>query len=150
MLSIVYGKPEDAIYNPKAYFDIHYDEEWFDDEFVRQMVKDVDKSEVVSRYCINSPVLGQIPPQMLSGGVKTLILIYKIPDRLFNASACGENCYEWLLKIGDICDRTINFRHPAIFERESFQVRVVNDDVICHNMKELIDYAIKRLNEVGL
>lgn len=49
------------------------------------MIKDVDKSEVVSDECIISPVLGQIPPERLSGGVKTLLLILNEPDKIFNA-----------------------------------------------------------------
>lgn len=32
------------------------------------MIKDIDDSEVLSGECINSPVLGQIPPERLSGG----------------------------------------------------------------------------------
>ena len=52
-------------------------------------------SEVLSDECINSPVLGQIPPERLSGGVKTLLLILNEPDRIFNASTCGDNCAKW-------------------------------------------------------
>ena len=45
------------------------------------MIRDVDQSEVVGEQLIQSPVLGAIPPAQLSGGVKTLILIYKDPGK---------------------------------------------------------------------
>ena len=59
---------------------------------------------------IDSPVLGVIAPANLSGGVKTLILIDKIPEMVFNASNCGDNCAAWLLKIGSKQDVTVNHR----------------------------------------
>lgn len=45
--------------------------------FVKEMIRAVDKSEVLSSHAIESPVLGIIPTTRLSGGVKALILIYK-------------------------------------------------------------------------
>ena len=44
------------------------------------MIRDVDRSEVIGSNLIQSPVLGAISPVQLSGGVKTLILIYKVRD----------------------------------------------------------------------
>lgn len=70
------------------------------------MILDIDKSKVISDRAIDSPVLGVIPPTSLSGGVKTLILIDHITDKIFNASNCGDNCAEWLLKIADKKDVT--------------------------------------------
>ena len=56
-------------------------------------------------------LLGVISPTSLSGGVKTLILIDNIPEMVFNASNCGDNCAAWLLKLGKEKDVTINLRH---------------------------------------
>ncbi|WP_405755292.1 DUF4869 domain-containing protein [Anaerovibrio slackiae] len=39
------------------------------------MIFDVDKSKVIGANLIESPVLGPIPPERLSGGVKTLLLM---------------------------------------------------------------------------
>lgn len=44
------------------------------DPVVKQMVLDIDNSEVISNGAIKSPVLGIISPTALSGGVKALIL----------------------------------------------------------------------------
>ena len=70
-----------------------------DDEFVKEMIKDVDKSIVLSNQCIQSPVLGQIPPERLSGGVKTCIMLYKLDDFVPDLIVCGENCQKWLSKV---------------------------------------------------
>ncbi len=67
MLSIRWGTTEDTVELVESVFDNNYEEEWFDDPLVKEMVLDVDKSEVLSPYCIQSPVLGQIPPTGLSG-----------------------------------------------------------------------------------
>ncbi|MBR6834830.1 MAG: DUF4869 domain-containing protein, partial [Oscillospiraceae bacterium] len=110
MLSIFFGDMPEAIYNPVRFFKNSYTDDWITDELSKKMIRDVDKSEVLGARVIDSPVLGGISPRELSGGVKTLIDIYKQPDKVFNASACGDNCARWLLEIGDMMDVTINLR----------------------------------------
>ena len=105
------------------------------------MILDIDKSKVISDGAIDSPVLGIIPPTSLSGGVKTLILIDHITDKIFNASNCGDNCAEWLLKIADKKDVTVNLRHIMDFGNNSFEIKVVNTGTIVHNMTELVPVA---------
>ena len=141
MLSIFYGDMPEAIYNPARYFKNTYTDEWITDDLSRKMIKDVDKSEVLGPRIIDSPVLGGITPRELSGGVKTLIDIYKQPDKIFNASACGDNCAKWLLVIGEMMDVTINLRHIMDFGEEPFEIRIINDDIIVRNMMELIRVA---------
>lgn len=105
------------------------------------MIKDVDKSVVVGPHMIESPVLGPITPRELSGGVKTLILIYKDREHLFNASNCGDNCAKWLLKMGGREDITINLRHLMDFGNGTFEIEVINNGRIVHDMTELVDAA---------
>ena len=77
MLKIILGNMDDVVYNTSVYFKNTYKEEWLTDDFSKEMIKDVDKSTVVSSRIIDSPVLGAITPKELSGGLKALILIYK-------------------------------------------------------------------------
>ena len=91
---------EEAIYHPAVYFKNTYQDSWITNERSKAMIKDVDKSTVIAPRIIESPVLGAITPRELSGGVKTLILIDQVPDKVFNASTCGDNCAHWLLKMG--------------------------------------------------
>ena len=100
-----------------------------------------DKSIVIGPGVIDSPVLGAITPQELSGGVKTLILIAHVPDKIFNASTCGDNCAKWLLKMGEKKDITINLRHLMDFVRQEFVINILNTNQIVHDMRELIPIA---------
>ena len=141
MLSVYYGDMPEAIYNPALFFKNSYSDDWITDELSKEMIRDVDKSEVIGPRIIDSPVLGGITPRELSGGVKTLICIYKRPDRVFNASACGDNCAKWLLEIGERQDVTINLRHLMDFGEIEFTIKVLNTDQTVHNMDELLPIA---------
>ena len=141
MLSVYYGDMPEAIYNPALFFKNSYSDDWITDELSKAMIRDVDKSEVIGPRIIDSPVLGGITPRELSGGVKTLICIYKRPDRVFNASACGDNCAKWLLEIGKRQDVTINLRHLMDFGEIEFTIKVLNTDQTVHNMDELLPIA---------
>lgn len=141
MLSVFYGDMPEAIYNPVVFFKNSYSDDWIMDELSRRMIKDVDKSDVIGPRVIDSPVLGSISPRELSGGVKTLIDIYKRPDKIFNASTCGDNCAKWLLEIGERQDVTINLRHLMDFGDGHFTIHILNTDQIVHNMRELLPIA---------
>ena len=150
MLTIIYGDAPQSVYNTNVFFKNTYEPEWFETDIAKKMIKDVDDSDVLSGECINSPVLGQIPPERLLGGVKTLLLILNEPDRVFNASTCGDNCAKWLLEIGKQKDVTVNLRHMMSFGKDTkFDIRIANGGEIVHSMKELIPVASKYLNEMG-
>ena len=142
MLNVYFGNMPEAVYNTAVFFKNDYEDEWIVDPFVKEMIRDVDRSEVLDSGVIDSPVLGMIPPLNLSGGVKTLILVKFEPEKIFNASTCGDNCAKWLLRIAEQEDRTVNLRHIMDFGEGSFKIRVQNDDCIVHNMEELVDVAI--------
>ena len=141
MLNIYYGDMPEAIYDTAVYFKNIYDEEWITQPLSVQMIADVDKSTVLDNAVIDSPVLGKIPPINLSGGVKTLILINNVEQKIFNASTCGDNCAKWLLKMGEEKEITINLRHLMNFGNEEFEIRILNTNQIVHNMAELIPVA---------
>lgn len=141
MLKIILGNMDDVVYNTSVYFKNTYKEEWLTDDFSKEMIKDVDKSTVVSSRIIDSPVLGAITPKELSGGLKALILIYKDDSHVFNASNCGDDCAKWLLKIGEMKDVTINLRHIMDFGNGEFEIKIMNTDQTVHSMDEFVDVA---------
>ena len=160
MLNIFYGDMKEAVYNTASYFKYDYEEGWIVDPMVKEMIQDVDKSTVIDSGIIDSPVLGKIPPIGLSGGVKTLILVKFEPEvclavagrqvfqsnllarfepeKVFNASTCGDNCAKWLLKIAEQEDRTVNLHHLMDFGKKPFTIKVLNTNQIVHSMEELI------------
>ena len=141
MLNIIFGKIDDVIFNTSVFFKNSYEESWLLEKETQQMILDIDKSKVLGNGAIESPVLGIIPPTSLSGGVKTLILISHISDKIFNASNCGNNCASWLLKIGKEKNVTINLRHLMDFGDGSFELNVVNKNKIVRSMDELLEIA---------
>ena len=149
MLNIYFGEMTEAIYNTSVYFDNTYYDGWLNDDFARKMIKDIDKAEVLSGQAVNSKALGVIPVTKISGGLKTLLLIYNDPNKVFNASTCGDNCAKWILRIAKESDRdiTINLRHIMDFGDGKFEIRILNNDKIVHNMSEMVQYAGKFLGE---
>ena len=144
MLSIYLGQMEEAIYYPPAYFNNTYDDEWITDPLTVEMIKDVDKSEVIGPHLIESPVLGPISVREISGGVKTLILMaFDDSGRIFNASACGNNCAKWILEIGKRKDLTINLRHIMNFGKEPFEIKILNNGEMVHDLDRFIAVAAK-------
>lgn len=142
MLSIYFGNMDGAIYHPPTYFDNRYEDEWIIDRLTIEMIKDVDQSDVVGARLIESPVLGPISVKELSGGVKTLILMAFEGDKVLNASACGNNCAKWILKLGEMKDLTINLRHIMDFGEGEFKIKILNTGEMVHNMTELINVAV--------
>lgn len=141
MLRIMYGDMDGSIYNTAVYFKNAYQDAWFEDEFARRMIKSVDGSVVVGPHLIESRVLGPISPLELSGGVKTLLLIWNLPDLVFNASTCGNNCAYWILRMGSKRDVTINLRHMMDFGKGRFTIEILNTGDVVHSMAELVPIA---------
>lgn len=142
MLHIYFGDMPKAIYNTEVYFKNTYEEEWLEDDFAKTVIKGVDKSTVLDKHLIQSPVLGMIPPLMLSGGTKTLLLIKNCPDQIFNASTCGDNCAKYILQIAKKRDVTINLRHIMNFPNP-FKIFIENDSSVVENMEQLLLVAAK-------
>lgn len=145
MLNIFFGKMDDAVYNTAVYFKNTYRDSWITNGLSVEMIRDVDKSEVVSASLIESPVLGSISPLMLSGGVKTLMLVRFDKDHVFNASTCGDNCAKWLLRIAEGRKVLVNLHHVMDFGKGEFKIRVANSGKIVRNMLELLQEASKYL-----
>lgn len=143
MLNIIFNRGakdiEDAnyVFSPDTYFKYNYEDEWFDDELVKKMVQDVDHSTVISAHSIESPVLGVIAPERLSGGVKALIIMYKEPSLIVNASSCGNNCAKWILEIGKRQDFTVRLGYEMEF-KEPFDIRIKNSGNIIHSYAEFL------------
>lgn len=143
MLHIVFGELENVNYGPD-WFKTNYDPEWLKDPFVREMIKDVDDSDYVDGLVIDSPVLGPIPPERLSGGVQTLIMIYEKPDLIFDATSCGANCAKWLLEIGNKKEVTVNLNYLMKFpESDMFEVYIKNENRTITSIEDYVMTAVK-------
>ena len=132
MLTIHYGDMDNVIYNTSVYFDNVYSPQWFEDSFAQRVIKSIDKGTVVGPNAIDTKILGIIPPEKLSSGTKTLLLMYFMPQNVYNASNCGDNCA---------------YYHILDFGNGKFTVTVANTGDVVHTMFDLVPIAGKCLRE---
>jgi hypothetical protein len=136
MIKVFFGRTKKAIINPDTTFKYGREDEWFADDLVKQMIKDIDGCDVLSPRCIDSPIFGQIPPDDLSGGVKALILMLK-SDYEMDLIACGENCAKWVVEISKIKDITVSMSSYDLFIDDfEFEALCLNDGSMIHNSDE--------------
>lgn len=143
MLNITFNKTEDVLVYVDNYFNLNYDDAWFSDSLVQKMILDIDKSTVLQGTAINSPVLGIISPEKISGGVKALILMLK-EDRVVWATACGDNCAKWIIEISRIKDLTICLSHIMEF-KEDFEAFCIDTNEQIHSLNDYWGCALKCL-----
>lgn len=141
MLTIRAGLCENTIDYIDSYFQFDYEDEWFEDTLVKDMVLDIDNSIVESPHKVVSPVLGDISILDISTGVKALILIYKEPENEFWATACGDNCAKWIKRFGDMMDITISLEHFMDFGDNHFDCKDADTG-------EVMDYYQFMLNKL--
>lgn len=147
VLTIHYGDMENVIYNTSVYFDNVYSPQWFQDAFAQRIIKSIDKGNVVGPCAIDTKILGIIPPERLSGGTKTLLLMYFMPQNVYNATTCSDNCAYWILRIATQKDLTINLYHLMDFGNGKFTATVANTGDVVHTMFDLVPIAAKCLRE---
>ncbi len=144
MLNIIFGDIENSVYHPPTYFDNQYEDEWVTDPLSVEMIRDIDKSKVISPHLIESPVLGPISTKEISGGVKTLMLMaFDQSGKIFNASSCGDNCAKWIVEIGKRKELTINLHHVLDFSSAGqFDALMLNTGRMVHGYAEYLNEAL--------
>ena len=145
MLNIFFGDMENVIFNTSVFFDNTYQDSWFQDDFTKRVIKDIDKGEILGPNCVTTKTLGPIPPTKIAGGTKTILLMKFDNDHIFNASTCGDNCAKWILKIAKDKDLTINLRHIMNFGKKDFSAKILNSGKIITTQKEYVEQAVMYL-----
>ncbi len=141
MLKTYLGELDDPKYIsiPDIYFNNTYQDSWMETEFSKDLIKDVDKSDIISPNCVISPFLGSIPVTRISGGTKTVLLLKYDTDHIFNLSSCGDNCAKWILKVGKEQDVQAILGHIMHWGEEPFEIMILNNGKIVHNMREFVN-----------
>ena len=137
MLKIILGcKDEEKYLKNKKYvdyndglFDDEYEEEWFSDKFIRRILEDIDNIDISKSNgsSFKNSITGNIhSPKELSTGCKTLILIYKYSNVIFQARF-GDNCTDLLEEIAINNDITIksDYLHAFNFKTLS-EIEYIN------------------------
>lgn len=125
MLRIHFGALPEEIYNTEIYYENQYNKDWVMDDFARRVIRDIDASEVVAPDVIQNDIFGTFGSTELSAGVKTLLLIRNVRNKVFNISNCGDNCAPYLLELAKDRDIKVTLHHAMNFGDE-FAVQVKN------------------------
>lgn len=142
-INIWYGDTDGVIIHGPTYFDNVYDDAWLKDPLVREMIMDVDKNYFEGDRII-SPILGEITPERLSGGVKCLILMWML-NVVINATSCGENCAEWINIIAKKKPLEIQLKYLMSFRNVSdMQIHVMNTGTVYDNWEVLLKDIIQQ------
>lgn len=140
MLHVHFGHYRDDlhVYAGPGTFDDAFENDWFENDLVRDMIKDIDKSDIIMGRIIESPVLGTMSPYELSGGVKRLILMMYHPEYLYRGSGFGDNCAKWMLQIAQSRDLVVTYEHLMRFP-EPFEIHIMNTNLIVRSRGEFAD-----------
>lgn len=122
MLNVVIGESEipaeyEVMVDPRYYFKYRKKPEWFEDEFVKRFLKEVDGTEVLFEEALKDKFGHGISTMMMSTGCKTLCVIYyDTNDKVYyNGSAMGDNCIPFLMEMAEKRDINIFLRHDMHF-----------------------------------
>lgn len=141
MLNIYVGSLPGEVKYIDPYFDFNYEPEWITNELSKKMISDIDNSEVITENVIQNKDIGTIPPQWLSGGVKTLICMWNdnSGENIYNLTGCGDNCADWVLEIGKRKDITVTTHHYFSFGiNKPLEIKFLNTGKIVHNSEEYL------------
>lgn len=133
---------DDCIVDVSSYFNIFKEKEWFADPFVREVIRGVDKSEVIGGEYIESPVFGGMSPERLSSGAKALILMKMCPQYVVYATRCGDNCAPFILELAGQQDVTILLHHCMAFPNDIHAIFEESGREV-HNYDEFIEEYFK-------
>lgn len=138
MLSVVTVEPDNLIFSVDSWFRKLKTRDWFDDEFVKEIIKGIDNTIAVKDEYLESPIFGGMSPERLSTGCKAVILMY-MQDRPVYATKCGDNCSPYILKVAEKKDITICLRHCLLGWNRDFDAYFEETGVTTHTEGEFID-----------
>lgn len=93
--------PKGLINHPSRVFTREKKPEWFDDRFVKDAIKGIDGATVLFQQALMDRYGYGIPPEYLSNGCKSVILMRFIKNRIFTNEFFGENCWPYIFKLAE-------------------------------------------------
>lgn len=139
MLDVVFGrdncKDKNYVLDTRVYFTKNKKPWWFENDFVKKFLKEIDDSEVLFEEALKNRFGHGISTEKMSTGCKTLCCIYyDTLGKTFNGSAMGDNCIPFLMEIARKKDVKVFFEHYPDIDPKYFE-------------EGLIEYQGKKLGE---
>lgn len=111
----------------------NYEDEWFDEPMVQNIITSIDKNKILARGVFESEFLGIIGPDKLSGGCKALILAYKMPDMEQWIGLFGDNCIPLLIEFSQKTDLNIVVSYIPQNLPKTFDATFVHNGIVTHD-----------------
>lgn len=145
MLYIHIKEPENGILLVDRWFNRNKKKDWFNQDFVREVILGIDQTAAVKDEYLESPVFGGMSPDRLSSGCKAVIALYVQDKRPVLVSCCGDNCIPYILKVSDMRDAHIYLRHCMKFPMK-FEAVFADSGVAVSTRREYVEeyYRIKK------
>lgn len=137
MLYVQVSEPDNLIKNVESWFRYNKEKDWFNNDFVKKAILQIDKTVAVKDEYLESPVFGGCSPDVLSTGCKAVILMY-VQDNPVYATKCGDNCSPLILEIAEQKDILICLHHCLTGFNRDFDAKFVETGVVTHTEKEYI------------
>lgn len=142
MLYIDYGETTfKPIHDIDGYYETVMSEDWFNDEYVRELVKGIDDSVVENAHSIVHEYFGLHNCYEISTGCKAAILLYKT-DVILDGCRMGDNCYKFVSDISKTKDVRITLGYTPDVP-EDIVATIVNTGVVAHGEREFLMATFK-------
>ena len=156
-LHILIGEKKDEIKRIDDFFDLQYDDSWFEDSMVCDIINDicclynVDGNLLTIGVPFNREEKQVITPEGLPTGVKALLCLRFENITFLRGSLMGNNCSKWLQKIAEFKDIYITMNYIMHFD--NYPIHVLNNNSYPKDEREMADlystYLYKLYDENG-
>lgn len=108
--------PRQFIYDIDGFFDGYFEDHWIDDYWAPKVLQEIDKSKFIAPKVVDSPMLGPISHERISGGSKLLIMMNNIQNIVYEGDNLGDNCWPLFLELSKQKDFMISLSYFPIFK----------------------------------
>ncbi|MCI8562026.1 MAG: DUF4869 domain-containing protein [Lachnospiraceae bacterium] len=113
-----------VISDSRQFFNTNKKAEWFQESYVQKIMEYVDGSKLIDGFCLKDRNGMTVPPEYLSTGAKTAILVWEYPDIIFNMTQCGDNAFQCVAEICRHSDRTeLTYRYLPLWAMEGVEIQ---------------------------
>lgn len=142
MIYVLYGTiirdnaPRQYIHDIDGYFDGYFSEEWVLNDWSNKVLSMIDKSKFIAPKIVESPVLGTISHEWISGGSKQLIMMNMFQDVVYDGDNLGDNCWPLLLELGKTKDLMMSLSYYPVFNWiDGGEVKAINTEETVRDFK---------------
>ena len=140
------GKAEPLLEHPVALFQIERKPTWLESELGKNIIQQIDKSEVLSSNVVRCEALGTIPVDWLSSGCKGVLLaaFYEgIEGMYLDGSKLGDNCFPVLFDVAETTGRALKIRVGRLLREpwdDRHEVLFMPKKVLVKGYKNILHY----------